>query len=245
MSTLLRNCRAETLKDISHRLEVMGQQFLNGLTFKGSLREQYGNGEIAIVCDLDVSLPYESEDGRSKTGHNGSRFGHRDGRAILVFCSKTVDVHYLVAWNQELVFVRDVKVVQNPESFIPSFVRLYAIQNEVDDRLEGLGYFSTMNGRRDLSLCGSNRKFDVRVGGGKHTDKLVPDVVEGTAHIVNCIADDRCESWREMLIRRREVQDIASLVRVEFDGDAVSVFVDKPLNFRVKLIDMLFGSINL
>ena len=142
-------------------------------------------------------------------------------------------------------FVSDVQVMKSPNTGIRSLVGLYDIQDEISDCLERLGYISLAYGISHTNLGLMERKPGVRAGRGELTNKLVPDEVKSRMKVVNSIADGECDFSRKGRVGSEELQNIASMTRVEFDEHGMGVFVDVSPDYRIELLDVLVGPTNL
>ena len=223
----------------------MKQSAVNWPCLERPLVEQYVDNHLAIVCDLHVSLTNQSELGRWPAGEDRSKFRQRQFRAVLCFCADIPDGRHLQLWNQVLMFVSDVQVVKSPDAGIRSIVGLYDIQDEISDRLERRGYLSLADGISHTNLGLMERKPCVRAGRGELRNKLVPDEVESGMKVVDSITNGEHDFLRNGLLRREQLQDIASKVRCEFDENGMGVFVDVSLDFRIELLNVLIGPTDL
>ena len=111
------------------------QRWHDGLTLKNSSKmEAYANGRIALViqCRLPtVNVAIEPDFARVI----GKDSGMFNDDAFIILKADTRKPHYLESWNQELVFINDIQIVQGPEERIPSLVGFYRIQNKIMDCL--------------------------------------------------------------------------------------------------------------
>ena len=164
------------------------------LTLKrNSYIEQYRRGRVALVLDCPVIVPFQFD--------VAARFIHDEfPRSARVFCPKgdvfivlkkdLSEYHQIEHWDEQLMFVPDVQIVESAEQRIPSRVGFYNILQEATDR-------------KSATVVGARLLFQSVFKG---LFKFFPVISEWESRVMRC-APDRC-------FDRPEVHEIESAFEV-------------------------------
>ena len=206
--------------------------------------ENYANGRIALICDLNFSLPGE------EVGHVLSRSSplwDYKNFATLVFVANVSNPLPLQMGDQQPVFVFNVESVQGPDwASIPSFVGLYDLHDEVDDPFGGLMYKSAIDGVYKFIPSVAHRKLGV-VGSLSSGSKLniVGDKIESSSEIMQSVTNNAHEFFWHGLTKL-ELERITAGARVTFNPNGVKVTLDDFANQKsIQISDVLFGPLDL
>jgi hypothetical protein len=169
----------------------------------------------------------------------------KDFHASLIFNADSIDKAQFRFSNQQPVLVFDVKSVEGPDAVtIPSFVRLYRIQNALDDLFGGFLIESAINGvfkrfpgvvNRELSVPGSLASVQEL--------NLVCGVVESGSEIVQGIPEDQSE-FRRKSLDSSYLEKIVSSLRLSLNENLVSLCIREAEENAVEVIDVFFSSLH-
>jgi hypothetical protein len=143
-------------------------------------------------------------------------------------------------------FVLDVEFVKTPQgTATPSLVGLYRPQQAVNDLFGGF-LFQRAVGGSFKALPGSvNGKLRVVRSLPSHGElDFVHRVIEGSAEIMQSVSKSEKESIIDRL-GTLDLEQIISAVNIVLDEDVVSISISEPFKNSVKVIDVLFGPLNL
>lgn len=193
--------------------------------------EEYICGRAALVlhCDIEtVSTLYK----RKPIVPEVEIASQPRKRSMLVILKAHIFEHHkLEHWNKKLMFVDDIKVIQSPESKIPSLVGLYNIENEIANLdNDALLFKSLIKSTYKLIPRVSNRKSGPFCCGPiTKDDRFVVQEVQCTPEIVQGISDN---NGILALFQRGldvEAKQILSTIEVLLDGQFVEVRTNKSL----------------
>ncbi|MGC1361814.1 MAG: hypothetical protein WA419_07645 [Silvibacterium sp.] len=220
----------------------IAERWKNQAALEGhSVAEKYAAGRLALVCDLNVSLASGDADG-PKAVRSGCQFTEEERFARLVFNADVPDVLEMDLGDEEFVLVQNVQCVKLPDGLsIPSFVRLYHVQDEVADPLGGLMFESSIDGVLHFLPGVVNRKLR-ELGSLPSGSELnvAGRIVQGGSQIMDRIPDNAHHPFRNAL-EWNDVEGIAASLGIVLDGDFIRVGSLEGSKFRVKFQDVLFG----
>ncbi len=236
-------CLLDCLHNARYELRQLMQRWDDRLALENlSFVEKYIEGRIALLCDFDV--------GRGSYQVKFSAMS--DGN-----CSKVKGISAFVGhinvsnrsngndWDQQPMFVHDVQIVHGIQDIIPSLVRLYRVNDKINDSRRRSLYFSTIDGCYKLIPVGLERKIDVSVG---HVASQGYDFagheVEGGAEIVNSITHYQGD-FAGHISGGLKLEDIQSVLRIFLDVKSIEVRIEKGLKDGIKLADVLIGPFDL
>jgi hypothetical protein len=219
----------------------LAERWHNKLTLQGqSLAERYTKHGLTVICDLDISVP-KTEVLTSVRG-NDKPVVEGETLARFIYCANVVNSRKFSVSNQEPVLVFDIETVKGPDGLaIPSLVRLYNFDNEVEDFFGGVlfqsaidGSFKAIRGILDGELC-------VR---SPFENNFMHRVIEGAAKIVDGVAENEQESlWKGR--SRFDLYHIASSLQIVLDMDNVRVFFREGSDLDVNIADVMLGPFDL
>jgi hypothetical protein len=212
----------DAFHDAANKFRQLNERWDNRFTFHGqSLIEQYQQGRITLVCDLDISVANASVNRRSASGDGPS--SDTKLLASLVFSANIVNSSDLYDWKQKPVLVENVEIVQGPDGVIPSLVRFYDIHDEVTDCFGGLGYYSGIYGGCKFIPGFSNRKSSVVIPSPEPAKNYTVDgKIERCLEIVEGISNHKREIvWKGL--HYLDVKQIISSLRIMLDTETVRI----------------------
>jgi len=242
----------QNLESLNRARDFFGDPFkrwVNRLTCenRSSYIENYICGRAALVLQFDF-LSVGSRNGNS-TRFISDVIGRSDHLPILILKANAKKPHKLQNWNDHLMLIQDVQLVQSPQGEIPSLVGFNCVQNEVGNRSSDLLLFqSTLD-----EIC--FQSFP-RIGNWKPSpvgwlpaacqNNFVVEMVKGAPEIMKGVTDDKGARFKvEGSKVHIDAQRLCSLFRVFFDADGVKVSLGKVAEHQVKLKDVFFGPFNL
>ena len=207
-----------------------------------SVSENYADGRMALICDLDISLP-SGEFGRVRpSGSPLRKFKHG---ATLVFVANVPNPLKLHMGDEQPVLVLNVESVQGPDAFsIPALVGLYDIHDEVNDPFGGLTYESAIDDGYKFIPSVAYRKLSVLrpLSCGQEFD-FVRDKIESGAQIVHSVSGDAHEFFRHGFTKL-DVERIVAGINVSLNVNSVGVSLEAHQKTK-QLLDVPFGPLDL
>ena len=211
--------------------------------------KHYCNGRVALILNCEVSFPFNPE-ARRIVQKVGLSIGEKYFFS-LVLKADIPNPHHIEYWEEQLVFVPNIHVVQGPQGPVPSLVGLYNIQHDPANQKsasvigEALLFQSTIYGNyeffplvKDWKLCPSISEA------GRFVHGLVVEHVESAPKVVQRVADNEgCICSGESGFVDVDADVIAPFVF--FDSDGVKVRFSDGVQQFVKVTDVLCGPFNL
>jgi len=223
----------------------IAQRWKDVLAAEGqSVGENYANGRISLIYDLNVSLP------GGEVGHVLSRSSplwNYKNFTTLVFVANVPDPLPLQMWDQQPVLIFNVESVQGPDVIpISSLVGLYNIHDEVDDPFGGLMFESAIDGCFKFILGVVHRKLGVFSSLSSSSKfNIIGDKIERSSEIMQSVSNYAHEFFWHGLTKL-ELERITSGVRVTFNPNGVKVTLDDFANQKsIQVSDVLFGPLDL
>ena len=159
---------------------------------------------------------------------------------------QSLDAPVIGMGNEKLVFVGNVQLVKVEDKEIPSLVRFYIVNNE----LEQAG-MQSINGVR---LKARFKFFDglaygklgvpVYSLGNERSHNLKPSVIESGPQIVNCIANDQCDIGEIVKMLKPIMDDLHSSLNISLNDCGLTLWTSDKLNALIGIRDMLIGPLN-
>lgn len=211
---------------------------------RSSLAENYLAGEVALILDCDVSgahFKYRNHGGSTETVEMERSSSH-DWLTLLVFKATTSKCDRLKNWEQQLMLVHDVQIVERPEEVIPSAVGLYLVNKKL---VNTVAYDSIFQ-----SQVNALHKFLPRIADWKHCSACWFDgasnisEIQCTPEIVQGISNNQSRVIRGKVGQKLDYQVLLPS-RILLDSERVRIWPGELLQERVKFKDVLFGPLNL
>lgn len=166
-----------------------------------------------------------------------------DGIVFIILKAYIVEFHRLKHWDDKLMFVQVIQVMQGPQVVIPSLVGFYGVQDVFTERFADLLFFE--------SRIQAGYKFLPRIRDWETrpfvslSDSGGVEQIERTPEIMERIANYKCARITRKF-RRVDVEfDEGRSIRVLFNADTIEVGVEKPFENRIQILDVLLGPLNL
>jgi hypothetical protein len=241
----------ESINRARHAFRNFVERLNDRLTLVGnSYVEQYRNGRMALIlrCELSFPTKFDVE----------ARFLSKDRLlvdkriAFIVLKAKLGKPHHIEYWDQQLMFVEDVQIVQGPKGAIPSLVGLYDIQQEIDDQRdsgisgETLLFQSAIDLTYKFLPLIANWKPCPVIGlsGCDGFKSLVVQNIQGAFEIMQDIADDESAARHvESGLVNLKSNTVAPFVFLDADG--VKIRFGESLKQLIQVTDVLHGPFNL
>lgn len=237
------DCARDAFRDLHERWNdrLVGE--------RDATAENYRRGRIALIVHLKFprSLDFESVGVLSEVGLPVSG----ENVTVLVLKADTGELHYLENWNEQLVLVHDVHVVQSPQGPIPSLVGLYDINDKIaqPDNARVVDQFllfqSAIYGTYKVLPLILDWKPRVLVGHASCDsikDAVVQDI-QCAAHVVQSVPDNERGVAGGELSGVFDRNTVAPFVFLNSDG--VKIGTGKIGNELVQIVDVLYGPFNL
>ena len=236
----------QNLQNAINRYSEAAQRWHNDLArYRCTFAEDYCRGAVAIVYEIKVAAERRLES--EGLIQEGALLGG-ESLALLVFHHQTSQLINLQLGNQQPMLIRNVELVKLVEGFaLPSFVRLYGVQEFVRDSSEGAEFQSAID--KSFQLCpgwidrelGPVFVFAGEMGGSDP----IPSVVKGRMQVVESIAQNQSEAiWQGL--NRNDLDKLIARFRIGLNGDSVSTFVaaEETGGLSIEIVDVLIGPTN-
>lgn len=235
----------DAINRATDEMREIGERWQDRLTVEShSIAENYADGRISLICDLDILAPDTRED--RDAGMNHCPLNHSEVFATAIFAVDRPDVRNVFLRNQEPVLVFNVECVKTPEGFsATSLVRLYSIHDEVEDCFGGLLFQSAITGSYHTIPGISDRKRSVGIARGSGIEfNIAHHEIKRGSKIVERIADGEKHSlWSGFT--RADLEEAISSLRIVLDQDVVRASVGELCRLSVKVVDVLIGPFDL
>ena len=211
--------------------------------------KEYLRGRMALVLDCEIHS-FSTFDiygtGRIQNEKRGSAF-LSEGSVLLILKANPAYPHKLQHWNQKLVFIPDVQIVQSPDGMIPSLVGLHYVCNEIMNMDADLLLFeSTVQGAYKVVPRVTNRKSREFIGFPTALkDGSVVDEIQCAPEIVKNVADNYCAVIERENGSQLKAENICKSITVCLNDERVTVRVDVADQERINVRDVLLGPFNL
>jgi len=154
------------------------------------------------------------------------------------------DKHAVEDWENELVLVKDVQLVEGPQGVIPSRIGLHIIDNKAVQSSMVPYFRSTIQGVYKPFPSLSNREARLgRYGNIEMSEDFCPSQIEGGSEIVQGVSEHDRQINRQESIRRI-LQEQLSGVTIRVSEWSVEI-INKRINTGLKVSDVLLGPFDL
>jgi hypothetical protein len=245
--------QAEILKDLDRARRAYGhfaERLDDRLIFKGdACVKHYSSGRLALVLHCELAFPTDFETVRV-FGKVGLPIREKNFFSIILKADACESEH-VEHWENKLVFIPDVHIVQGPEGVIPSFVGFYDVYHGIPDSKrtriigETLLFQSAINGLyQSLPLVKDWKPRPLIRDASGIVHSLEVEHVESTPEIVKHVTDDKSsvDSRKPGFIN---VNADVVLPSVFFDTHEVKVRFGKGSEPFLKVTDVLCGPFDL
>jgi hypothetical protein len=195
---------------------------------------------------LQILLPADAE----PVGVFGVVRPNRENVSVFVLKADISERHYLENWNEQLMLVRDVHIVQGPQGPIPNLVGSDDIDDEVPQRNGGpvIGKFllfqSAIYGTYKFLPLIANWKMSMEVGlPCKFLENSVVEEIERTSQVVQGVSDDKGSRSGGKVSEECDTDTIPSLLLLHANG--VEIRRGKLGQELIQVSDVLHGPFNL
>lgn len=220
----------------------------DGLVLKGrSYIEYYRKGRMALVLHCKIALPVELPVER-RLG-NVVLVGDKD--FFIVLKADVGKPHHIEQWDQQLMLVRDVHIVQGPEGIIPTLVGFYDIHDKganlhsariIGDTL--LFQSAVYGGYKFLSALSDWKSRAVINSTSGAVKRAVVKNIDRASEIVQNVANNQGGFGHgEPAFVDVDEQVITPFVFLDADG--VKVRRGESIQKFIKVMDVLHGPFNL
>jgi hypothetical protein len=210
--------------------------------------ENYRSGNMALVlhCHSDV-IGLAQSDASGFVREPDLVLVNRD--TLVIFKADANEGGNLQHWDEQLMFVPNIKVVKGPDEWIPSRVGFYVIQNKVFNVERDLLLFQSaiQGGYKFLPSIAHWESGPLCRGSVTLQNHLVPQQVEGASEVVQHIANREGNVvGGKTRSEHIDAQMICSLPFVVLDTDGMKVVrLSEGANQRNHVAEVLFGPFNL
>jgi hypothetical protein len=243
--------QAEIVESVNRARRFFGdpvQRWNDRLILKGrSYVENYRNGNMALILHCNVPAPVEGP----MVGVLGEVVIRSGEEFFVVLKADARERHNTEQWNEQLMLVSDVHVVQGPQGPIPSLVGLYNIHDQVANldgtRMVGetLLFQSAINGSyKFLPLVTDWKLRAVIRDSGSFVESLVVSDVNRASEIMQGISNNKSGIDRgESAFVDVDENMVAPFVFLDADG--VKVRLGERIQQLIHIVDVLHGPFNL
>jgi hypothetical protein len=145
--------------------------------------------------------------------------------------------------HQELVFVRDVELVESPERIVLSLIR-FGVLDEVHRSLRRSIYFGGVAGFKSIGALEDGKSVLFADGVALGTNHLANEQVEGRTKVVDAIPDDGAPEKRRLLGDFDPPDQIARM-RLVITNGSVGLSLKEPLIPGLEITEVMFGPFDL
>lgn len=236
---------SERVERLNRALNLIGdplQRWNDRLVLEGCSKvKEYRSGRMALV--LDCKVPVREKPDPAGLVHDVRSF-LRNQVTFIVLKADTVESKKLQQWDEKLMLVSNVHIVESPEGVIPSRVGFYTVENEIVDRTGDLLLFqSAINGV--YKRLPRIKNWEPRPV-GRTADESVVENIQSTPQVVKCVSDNQRRSvegkWRWLNV---DAKVIAACLNVFINADSVEIGIKESGNGGVNVVDVLLGPLNL
>jgi hypothetical protein len=234
----------EIVNDARDDLRHLMQRWDDRLTFQNlSFVEKYLEGRLSVVLDVEITgCRYGFE--YSALANNERHVD--DSVSLVVLSVYAIQLRDREKRYQQSMFIGNIELIEGAENIVPSRVRLYPIQNQIDDISASSLYASTINSTFKFLPCLIERESRVfgRDSPGPN-DNLASHEVKGGSQVVDGVPNHQ-GNFLGNAFGHFKLEDIVSFISIFLDVKAVKVCLDKEgCKDRVKLLDVLIGPFDL
>jgi hypothetical protein len=230
----------ERFNDAASHLRKIMQSWDNRLTLKGDIwRENYVFGRMALVLQYHLSR-YIGRRAARPTGLEALGVFS----LMLVLKANVENAHSLESWNNKMMFVPDVKVVQATQNVVPSLIGFYLVHDKVTNILSRSLFQSTTDRSYKFFPRFSEWETCRSVWRPTCCDYNLSDQdIEGAPQIMNSVTKNQgsFHVWETSF----ELDTKIDPQRVFLYPGAVEVRSEEVPNQSIKLIDVMVGPFDL
>lgn len=233
--------RGEFIDDSHEFFGDSVKRWNNRLSLEGcSYSKEYSSGRLALVLNLDLSRLLQRQSERTIKEVVGTVERH----LLIVLKAKTVNPHKLQAWDERLMFVPDIEVVQSPNVRVPTLVGSNIVQKVSAEFGCNLLLFKTASQEIYKTIPRIENWKSCKVA--RISDDAIPEVIQRTPEVVQGVAHDESNiiRWKfgQLYV---DIQKACACLRVELNRHSVEVGIGKINQYGVDLADVLVGPFNL
>lgn len=242
------------LDDINDHAAQIAQRGRDWLSGDGRfVAERYLNGQlrakVRFLWKKDIGIPkvyygvaVAQELHSAIDGHRAAGLGKVDiakCAAVRLQCDSRVSDCY---WRNHAVLVDDIEMMEGIQSVIPSLVRLQILDElaELDGRFPQLVFGDA----RIVSLGRCDREIDALAAAPVHLGCGASEVVESTAHVVDCIAGSETEINRDRFVNV-DIDALNAALCIKLGAKGIRVFPSPCFDSLIKVLDVIECSIDL
>ncbi|MGA3177318.1 MAG: hypothetical protein ABSE19_08210 [Candidatus Acidiferrum sp.] len=215
---------------------------------RSSKSKAYASGRAALISQYGTpSVGISKPDAARLFGKNDRMC---DDFMFVVFNADIHKSHHLKSWNQELMLVSDIHLVNGPDGEIPSLVGFYRVSNKVMDRAGNLPAFErSLQGSYQFLPCIANwEPCPFRRSTPAEQNNFVVEQIQSAPKVMHSISNNKSSVGQESGFRRMDIDNevIYFVPRIDLvDGDRVGVSGAEIIQKSAQIVDMFFGSFNL
>ena len=223
------------------------KRFNDWLVLEGnSCADLYSCGRIALILHGKLSELPKVNSAASAGSLVNEEGATPDQIVFIVFKANIIEPHHLQHWNEKLVFVPDVQIVQGPQGKIPSLMGLYGLNNEiVDPSCDSLLFEGSLHRSYKLFPRSSYWESCVIRGGAPTGDnRFVPKQIKRTSEIVQNIPNNKGAVLKpKFRFINLEPQVIAASLYLHAEG--VEVVSGDSFQKALQVLDVFVGPFEL
>ena len=212
-------------------------------TFRGQpILKQYLDGTVSFILDVPIAKRQIIKT-RSRTRHYPEIPIY--SLAFVVFYDNALDGSYFKQWNQQQMFVRNVKFVKGADGIIPSSVWANFGHNQVVQFGASGIYFSAFKNTFKTLPAVVERKLGMTVRRNRSVrdNDCNPSIIQSGPQVVESVTNNQGQSGSELLkVADRIFSLLCSSILISLDCDGVSVW--HRANDGIEISDVLIGPLN-
>ena len=227
-----------------NQLRQLSERWDNRLSLKGLVfSEAYSKGALKYLADFDILWGGHSNNYQA-VFQRLLNIAVSDGDVEAIsFKDKIGYAHNVCYRNKELMFIRDIEIVETPEGVIPSCVWLHC-PNQIQNICAGATYFHFLNSTFKAIFAFGYREIDTLDVAIVEANEITGEQVEGAPKVVNGIPNE-CRKIARNLFTNASDPSMHVGFRVVLNDDSIRLSVKESADFGLKVNDMAVGPFNL
>ncbi len=236
--------RLKRVEDAGDNFRKVMERWNDRLALEGSSYwELYFCGRVALV--LDCQLAFQMKRRGGLVPERDAPVVDRHLHAFLVLKKYSPENHTLQGWDDKLVLIHNVEIVESPEGGIPSLVGFYFIPNKITNSLSRLLFKSTVDYGYKFFPRLEDWKLCMFAGVPVLAENCLTEKnIKSTTQVMNGVSNDQGGpiSW-ELASVPLDPQKVYPNLFI--DKERIEVRIPKAADQILQVNDVLIGPFNL
>jgi len=242
-AALLSDEQLESLNCARNFFSDGAKRWNNRLILESSSRiEEYRRGRLAIILHCQMPSLVRSTKIKAVGLGQVQCDGVRD--LFIVLKAHIPEFHPLNYWDEMLVFIPVIKVMQGVEGIIPTRVGFYVFQNKLTDSNGNLLLFQSLF-QPGYKFLPTIADWEQRPLSGAYTTGSEAEQIERTPQIMERISNYQCATVARKFRKIDIDTDVISAFSIALNAKTVEARIQEGYEHRIKIINVLLGPLNL